>query len=105
MYRFDIKDFFQALECNASYLSSLFSKEMGVSLTDYVNLCRIHHAQRLLLGTNLPIKSIAEQCGFSDIHYFSRLFKKIVETTPKAYRESYYLIDKRELYRLEKKEK
>lgn len=100
-----LKTFSRHLNVNASYLSSLFSKEMGVSLTDYVNLCRIHHAQRLLLGTNLPIKSIAEQCGFSDIHYFSRLFKKIVEITPKAYRESYYLIDKRELYRLEKKEK
>lgn len=82
-----LKAFSEYLSINASYLSTLFKKEMGVSLTDYVNQKRIHHAQRLLVSTNLPIKTIATQCGISDIYYFSRIFKKISGTTPKSFRE------------------
>lgn len=76
------------LSVNASHLSSLFKKEVGVSLTAYVNNKRIRHAQKLLLITDIPIKDIAQQCGFSDIHYFSRLFKQIAGMTPKVYRET-----------------
>ena len=75
------------LNINASYLSALFRREMGMPLTEYVNRRRIAHAQRLLLSTDLPIKSIALQSGVSDVYYFSRLFKRLVGMTPKAYRE------------------
>ncbi len=75
------------MNVNASYLSSLFKKEMGVSLTSFVNNRRIERAKRLLSMTNLPIKTIAQQCGVPDIYYFGRLFKKITGTTPKAWRE------------------
>ncbi len=83
-----LKTLAKYLGINASYLSALFSREMEISLTDYVNLRRIDLAKKLLAGTNLPIKFIARQCGFPDIHYFSRLFKRITDTTPRAYRES-----------------
>ncbi len=76
------------LNVNASYLSTLFKKEMGMSLTEYVNRSRIRHAQHLLVETNLPIKIIAQQCGIPDVYYFGRLFKKITDTSPKAYRDS-----------------
>lgn len=82
-----LKTFAKYLNVNASYLSTLFSKEVGIPLSEYVNNTRIFHAKKLLLGTNLPIKSIAEQCGFSDTHYFSRIFHKITGTTPGAYRK------------------
>ncbi|MCC8050940.1 MAG: helix-turn-helix domain-containing protein [Clostridiales bacterium] len=83
-----LKSFSELLSVNASYLSTLFKKEVGVPLTEYVNRSRIRHAQGLLLGTDLPTKTIAQQCGIPDIYYFSRLFKRITGTTPKAYRES-----------------
>ncbi len=76
----------EQLNINASYLSMLFKKEIGMTLTDYVNKYRIEHAGNLLLCTNLPIKSIAIQCGIPDIYYFTRLFKRIMGTTPKAFR-------------------
>ncbi|MCD8105328.1 MAG: helix-turn-helix domain-containing protein [Lachnospiraceae bacterium] len=83
-----LKNFSDLLSVNASYLSTLFKKEVGVPLTEYVNRSRIRHAQGLLIGTDLPIKTIAQQCGIPDIYYFSRLFKRITGTTPKVYRES-----------------
>ena len=61
---------------------------MGTSLTDYVNHYRIEHAQTLLANTDVPIKDIALRCGIGDIHYFTRLFKKISGVTPKAWRAS-----------------
>lgn len=83
-----LKSLSSHLGVNASYLSTLFSKEMGTSLTDYVNSLRISHAKTLLENTDAPIKSIALRCGIGDIHYFTRLFKRICGVTPKGYREA-----------------
>lgn len=80
--------FAKQLSVNASYLSSLFKKEMGIPLSGYVNGRRMEHARRLLLCTDLPIKSVAQQCGIPDIYYFNHLFKRITGMTPKAYRET-----------------
>lgn len=84
-----LKTLAEYLGVNPSYLSSLFSRELGMSLTDYVNGRRIQLARELLISTSLPIKSIAQQCGLPDVHYFSRLFKRRTGTTPRAYRESF----------------
>lgn len=87
---------------NASYLSALFSKETGMTLTNYVNMQRIEYAKKLLLNTNLPIKSIASQCGFTDVYYFSKLFKRIAQCTPKNFRQSYIFSDIEQLSKIQK---
>ncbi|GFI23583.1 HTH-type transcriptional activator Btr [Lachnospiraceae bacterium] len=76
------------LNVNASYLSTLFKKEVGIPLTDFVNRQRVEQAKKLLIVTELPMKLIAQQCGIPDIYYFSRLFKKRTGVTPKLYREN-----------------
>lgn len=83
-----LKALSERLSVNASYLSTLFKKEMGMSLTDFVNHRRISHAQKLLISTEMPIKSVALKCGIPDVYYFSRLFKRITGTTPMAYRNN-----------------
>lgn len=83
-----LKSIAEQLNINASYLSSLFKKEVGVPLTEYVNTRRIKHAQLLLQSTDLPTKSIALRCGISDMYYFSRMFKRITGVTPKVYRDT-----------------
>lgn len=83
-----LKTMSEWLNVNASYLSTLFKKEVGIPLTDYVNRQRIEQAKKLLIVTELPTKTIAQQCGIPDIYYFSRLFKKRTGVTPKLYRES-----------------
>ena len=76
------------LNQNACYLSSLFKKETGEALTDYVNSKRIEHALFLLNTTDLQIQTIANSCGIYDLSYFGKLFKKYVNMSPSAYRSS-----------------
>ncbi len=75
------------LNMNASYLSSLFKKETGVTLTEYVNKKRIDHAILLLNSSNSQIQDIAISCGITDVNYFTKLFKRQVGKTPKDYRK------------------
>lgn len=70
---------------NASYLSSLFSREIGMTVTDYVNRLRINKAKQLLRNTDNQIQDIAADCGIYDVNYFRKLFKKIVGMTPTEY--------------------
>ena len=59
---------------NASYLSSLFRREMDMTLTDYVNGRRIDTALKLLNTTDIPIQDIAYYVGIEDVNYFTRIF-------------------------------
>ena len=74
------------LNINASYLSALFKRETGSTLTDYVNQKRIDFAIYLLNATNMQIQTIAQHCGMPDVNYFTRTFKKIIGITPSQYR-------------------
>lgn len=76
------------LNVNSSYLSALFKKETGVTLTDYVNRKRVKHASFLLSTTHMQIQTIADCCGIPDVNYFIKIFKKYMGKTPKEYRDS-----------------
>lgn len=76
-------------EVNPSYLSTLFKKETGCTLTEYVNKQRIERAKELLVSTNIQIQNIAPRCGMLDVNYFTKTFKKYTDLTPKKYREKY----------------
>ena len=76
------------LNVSASYLSTLFKKETGKTLTDYVNSRRVEYAKKLLKTTNLQIQTVAGLCGIDDVHYFSKMFKNFTGSTPKAFREA-----------------
>lgn len=71
----------------SNYLSSLFKKEMGITLKEYINQIRIQKSLFLLNTTHLSIQEIAGKCGFPDANYFSRIFKKINGITPLSYRK------------------
>lgn len=79
--------FSESLNVNPSYLSHLFRRETGMTITDYVTEQRMKCAAELLLTTRNPVKLIAKQVGITDVHYFSRLFKKKTGKTPSRYRE------------------
>ena len=69
-----------------SYLSSLFKKETGSNLTDYIHGVRIRHSLQLLNSTTLPIHVVANGCGYTDVNYFIKIFKRIHGISPKQYR-------------------
>lgn len=76
------------LNVNSSYLSALFKKELGSTLTEYVGKRRVNYAMLLLETTSLQIQTIAQQCGIPDVNYFTRTFKKYAGVTPKEYRSA-----------------
>lgn len=71
------------------YLSGIFKRETGETVTEYINRKRIELAKRLLVETKLQVQSIAQQCGIMDVHYFSKLFKRLVGLTPLEYRQAH----------------
>lgn len=56
------------------------------TFSDFLNEVRVGFACQLLQHSDLPITQIAFECGYSNISYFNRSFKKIHQITPKAYR-------------------
>ena len=58
------------------YTSALFRREMGVTLTDYINDQKMILAREMILAGEYTLASIAEQLGFENYNYFSRLFKQ-----------------------------
>jgi len=81
-----LKSLAERFNCSSGYLSAQFKKENGVTLTDYLNGKRLEHAKRLLTKTQLTISEVAQKVGFDDINYFSRLFKRSYDMTPREYR-------------------
>lgn len=73
---------------SSGYLSALFRKETGKTLTEYINRRRVRQAEYLLRSTALQIQTIAQFCGFPDANYFTKTFKRYSGTTPLEYRRS-----------------
>lgn len=71
---------------NPSYFSHLLSRQKKVTFRELLRTIRIRHACRLLTSTSLSIQEIAGRCGFPNANHFSRVFKKVTGTTPRAYR-------------------
>lgn len=72
-----------------AYLSSLFSKNMGVTLFEYIINMRMEKAKELLRTTNYKISDISQQVGYENQRYFNQVFKKNIGTTPGNYRANH----------------
>jgi AraC-like DNA-binding protein len=71
------------------YLSDVFKRETGKTVTEYIRERRIEHAKYLLGTTQLQIQTVALHCGIVDVHYFSKIFKKETGKTPKEFRKAH----------------
>lgn len=69
------------------YLSALFKKETGCSVSAYIKCARIERAKVLLSSTDLSVENIWEAVGFSSRSVFGKAFCSIVGMTPREYRE------------------
>lgn len=75
-----------AMYFSSAYFSALFRDEVGVHFTEYVQAYRVEKAKEALRGSRDKIADIALACGFNNVKYFNRVFKKLVGYTPSAYR-------------------
>lgn len=69
------------------HFHNCFKSAVGKTLHEYVEEQRIKVAVNLLLTTDLTLTQIAFQCGFSSQSYFSYVFKRKMQTTPRKYVE------------------
>lgn len=74
---------------NPVYFCNLFKKSTGQNYTEYLTGIKVEKAKELLKESNYNINEIAENLGFSDSRYFSKLFKKEVGIKPTDYRKIY----------------
>lgn len=77
----------QNIHVSDSYLSHLFQKEMGISLTDYIYKQRMLLAKSMLTDTKIPVNFIAQKTGYNSVSYFIQAFRKEFGITPAEYRK------------------
>lgn len=87
--RITIEDLAAHTGLSASYLSRLFKKETGVSVSDYVREKKIEKAQHLLKFCDYSLIEIANYLSFSSQSHFIQMFKEFTGMTPKKYRDLY----------------
>ncbi len=90
-YKNNIKlsDVAAIVHLNASYFSSLFKKEVGVTFIDFLLDLRIEESKNLLVNTADSVLDIAVSLGFTSQSYFARAFKKKTGKPPKKYRDKH----------------
>jgi len=71
-----------------NYLCNLFKEYSGRTIFNYIIERRIQNAIVQLLSTRKKIIEIANDCGFSDLSYFNRSFKRIIGQSPSSYKKS-----------------
>jgi len=70
----------------SGFFSTQFRKHVGISPIEYLIRFRIRKAKDLLLMSRIPIRVVAQSVGYSDVYYFSRLFKQHTGMSPSRIR-------------------
>lgn len=80
-----------ANKCGISedYLKKLFIKKFGMAPKKYIIQLKINHACDLLRTERYSITQVADLCGYEDVYYFSRQFKKYIGVTPSVFEKRY----------------
>ena len=75
-----------AVHFSPNHFSTVFSQECGITFIEYLTDIRINEAKKLLKNTDKKGNDISYECGFSDPHYFSYIFKKTTGLSPREFR-------------------
>lgn len=84
-------DLLTSTNYSKSHFIRLFKSATGMNYTDYLNKYRVEKACRDLIYTDKNVTEIATENGFNNIQYFSKIFKKYMECTPKQYQKQWNL--------------
>lgn len=83
-----VSDIAAHIGIDRTYLYMLFVEHLDTTPKDYLKAYRLTRAKELLKVTDLPIKSIAESCGYGDPLVFSKAFRQAFEMTPTSWRKT-----------------
>ncbi|WLR49008.1 helix-turn-helix domain-containing protein [Halobacillus litoralis] len=86
-----LKGIAETLKVNPNYLSGVFTKEKGVSITHFINQQRIKEAKELLCITQHSLLDISMLLGYNSQSYFTRVFKSMEGIGPKEFRRKYQM--------------
>ncbi|MCB5662461.1 helix-turn-helix transcriptional regulator, partial [Erysipelatoclostridium ramosum] len=84
----ETKDIFIISPYSKKYTIKKFHEYLNMTPSQYLNKKKIDKAIELLLSTELSILNIAFECGFNNIEYFDKIFKKTMGLTPLRYRQT-----------------
>lgn len=87
-YRITLEELAEHLGLSVSYLSKLFKKEMGMALSDYINMLKIDKAKDMLLYTDEKIIDISNSLSFSSQSHFIKVFNTFTGMTPFVFRQN-----------------
>ena len=68
------------------YFSRIFKEEVGVTFVNYLTDVRLRHSVQMLETTALRVQDVAQAVGYSNVSYFSTIFKKKYGMSPYEYR-------------------
>ena len=75
------------LGIDPAHVSRLFRREGLMRFSDYVNLVRMNRAKFILANYRIALKEVAASCGYADVAYFCRVFKRFAKVTPTEWRD------------------
>lgn len=85
-----LEDIAKHVHVSPYYFSHGFKEYIGVSFVEYLKKLRIEEAKKLLLNTNMSIGKVCNRVGYSDPHYFSRVFKSVMGVSPGSFYANRY---------------
>ncbi len=74
------------------YICRIFKESLRMTPVEYINKVRVERAMELLRNTDMSISEIALECGFNNISYFIKIFKKYMQVTPLKFRKQNFYI-------------
>lgn len=73
---------------NEKYFSSRFTKETGSTFSNYLMEVRIRKSRELMDKTDMKMYEISRMVGYNNVEHFNRVFKKVCQISPSAYKKS-----------------
>lgn len=92
-YRITLEELAEHLSISKNYLSSLFKKEMGISISEYITSLKIEKARNLLQYSDYTLTDISNYLAFSSESHFIQVFQKKVGITPNKFRKQNFRSD------------
>lgn len=88
-YSFSLQLVSDKFNVSSSYLSQYFKDKTGITMLDYITNLKMNKAKDLLITTNLTLKDISDQIGYSNISSFIRRFKQVTSMTPGEFKRNH----------------